>query len=102
MILDQFVKYGEQFSLMSIVGPYRIYRRGGRPGISPSKSSYEIIKPYPLKGELIYPGASMWGIYGWSAVNEVEVVRIIEKLQKKDSNNIEKATVKLKEKLLPA
>lgn len=98
MILDQFVKYGEKFSLMSIVGPYRIYRRDGG---NHSPPSYEIIKPYPLKGELIYPGASMWGIYGWSTRSEVEVVRIVEKLLKRDQENNVKSTDKLKRAIIP-
>lgn len=96
MILDQFVKYGEKFQLMSIVGPYRIYRRDGG---NHSPPSYEIIKPYLHKGEYIYPGASMWGIYGWSTRHEVEVVSIVQKLLLRDKKNIDTATTKLKEKL---
>ena len=89
MIPNKFIKYGQQFTLMSVVGPYHIYRRADQ---------YEIMKPIMIKGELQLPGTSFWGIYGWSCPNEVAVVRMIEKLLEKDKAREEKPQKKGKAK----
>lgn len=95
MIPDKFVKYGEQFTLMSIVGPYRIYKRS-RTNLH---FHYEIMKPINMKGVMILPGASLWGIYGWSCNTEVDVVKMIQKLIERNRADFDNQTVELMSKL---
>lgn len=95
MIPDQFVKYGDQFRLMSIVGDYRIYRRGNG-----ERCSFEIMKPIMIKGELQLPGTSFWGIYGWTCADEVAVIRKIGELVSGDKVKVEKEKIKTARELV--
>jgi hypothetical protein len=91
MIPDKFVKYGEQFTLVSIIGPYRVYRRNR----TETKYHYEVMKPINMKGVMILPGASMWGIYGWSCNDEVAVVKRIQQLIERDKTEFDQQTIRL-------
>lgn len=77
MIEDTFRKYGETFTCVSLSGDYRIYRRVSKTGVV----LYEIIKPIMQGGLLRYPGSSLWGIYGWTCLDEKAVVNKINELE---------------------
>lgn len=83
MIPDTFKKYGAVHELISTIGPYKIYRRhdSGRN----RSCSYEIMKPIMIKGELCLPGSSFWGIYGWTCIDEIDVIRVVQKILKRDT-----------------
>lgn len=85
-IKDQFRKYGCTFTLVSLSGDYRIYRRertfDGRLNVQ-----YEIVKPVSMGGVLRYPPSSMWGIYGWTCNGEKQVVEKINQLMERDKQN---------------
>lgn len=71
MIPRTFTKYGETFEMLLSGHVHMIYKRG---------ESYEVIRPVVMRGELIYPSASMWGVYGWT-YNKLEdaVIRMNDK-----------------------
>jgi len=81
MIKDTFKKYGDNYFLMSVVSDrFHIYRREHLDG---RLAGYEIMIPIMVGGELCLPSSSFWGIYGWTCMTEVAVVKKINELLKK-------------------
>jgi hypothetical protein len=80
----KFRKYGDDVTFVSLSGDYHIYRRDTPDQQDDRPTHYEVIKPVNVGGELTYPGASQWGIYGWTCIGEPALVRKMAELKAKD------------------